>query len=126
MLLKGVSSDFDEYKKSLEKYTPEYVEKISGVPADKIRMLGDLFGDKKLKITSLWCMGMNQHTQGTMMNNLVHGVHLLSGHFGTPGNAPTSLTGQPSACGTVREVGTLAHALPGGRLVAKAGASDAL
>ena len=49
---------------------------------------------------------------------MVHGVHLLSGHFGTPGNAPTSLTGQPSACGTVREVGTLAHALPGGRVVA--------
>ena len=29
------------------------------------------------------------------------------------------MTGQPSACGTVREVGTLAHALPGGRVVAK-------
>jgi len=62
-------------------------------------------------------MGMNQHTQGTAVNTLVHGVHLLSGHFGSPGNAPTSLTGQPSACGTVREVGTLAHALPGGRVI---------
>jgi nitrate reductase NapA len=49
---------------------------------------------------------------------MVHGIHLLSGHFGTPGDAPTSLTGQPSACGTVREVGTLAHTLPGGRVVA--------
>jgi nitrate reductase NapA len=63
-------------------------------------------------------MGMNQHTRGTAINSLVHGVHLLSGHFGRPGDAPTSLTGQPSACGTVREVGTLAHALPGGRVVA--------
>jgi nitrate reductase NapA len=63
-------------------------------------------------------MGMNQHTMGTAVNALVHGVHLLSGHFGRAGDAPTSLTGQPSACGTVREVGTLAHALPGGRLVA--------
>jgi nitrate reductase NapA len=50
----------------------------------------------------------------------VHAVHLLSGHFGKPGDAPTSLTGQPSACGTCREVGTLAHALPGGRLNASA------
>jgi nitrate reductase NapA len=64
-------------------------------------------------------MGMNQHTIGTAVNSLVHGVHLLSGHFGRPGDAPTSLTGQPSACGTVREVGTLAHALPGGRVVAQ-------
>ena len=116
--LHGKPISFGDYKKYLEPYTPEYVEELSGVPADQIRMLGDLFGNPKLKITSLWCMGMNQHTRGTAVNSLVHGVHLLSGHFGTPGNAPTSLTGQPSACGTVREVGTLAHALPGGRVVA--------
>ncbi len=60
---------------------------------------------------------MNQHTRGTAINSLVHGIHLLSGHFGRFGDAATSLTGQPSACGTVREVGTLAHALPGGRVV---------
>jgi nitrate reductase NapA len=64
-------------------------------------------------------MGMNQHTRGTAINNLVHGLHLLSGHFGRPGDAPTSLTGQPSACGTVREVGTASHQLPGGLSVTK-------
>lgn len=117
--LHGKSITFDEYKKHLEPYTPEHVEELSGVPAEKIRMLADLFGDPDIRITSLWCMGMNQHTMGTAVNSLVHGIHLLSGHFGRAGDAPTSLTGQPSACGTVREVGTLAHALPGGRLVAK-------
>tara|TARA_R110002072_G_scaffold302710_2_gene487572 strand:- start:66700 stop:69123 length:2424 start_codon:yes stop_codon:yes gene_type:complete len=116
--LHGKPISFDDYRKFLEPYTPEHVEELSGVPAEQIRMLGDLFGNPDLKITSLWCMGMNQHTRGTAVNALVHGIHLLSGHFGTPGNAPTSLTGQPSACGTVREVGTLAHALPGGRVVA--------
>jgi len=115
----GKAVTFDQYKQQVEKYTPEYVEKISGVPAAQIRMLGDLFGDRKRRITSLWCMGMNQHTRGTAINRLVHGIHLLSGHFGKPGDAPTSLTGQPSACGTAREVGTLAHALPGGRIVKK-------
>ncbi len=115
--LNGKSITFDEYKKSLEEYTPERVEEISGVSANDIRLLGDLFGNKDLRITSLWCMGMNQHTRGTAINNLVHGVHLLSGKFGKPGSAPTSLTGQPSACGTVREVGTLSHGLPGGLVV---------
>jgi nitrate reductase (cytochrome) len=115
----GEESSFEEYAKSLESYTPEKVEEISGVPADDIRMLGDLFGRKDIRITSLWCMGANQHTRGTNMNRLLHGIHLLSGHFGKPGDAPTSLTGQPSACGTAREVGTLAHALPGGRIVKK-------
>ncbi len=116
--LHGKPVSFDDYKKFLEPYTPEHVEELSGVSADQIRMLGDLFGNPDLKITSLWCMGMNQHTRGTAVNTLVHGIHLLSGHFGTPGDAPTSLTGQPSACGTVLEVGTLAHALPGGRVIA--------
>ena len=114
----GEAISFEDYQKALEPYTPAYVEELSGVPAKQIELLADLFGQRDLRITSLWCMGMNQHTRGTAINCLVHGVHLLSGHFGKPGDAPTSLTGQPSACGTVREVGTLAHALPGGRVVA--------
>lgn len=115
--LHGKKISFEEYQKFLEPYTPEYVQEVTGVKAEQIVMLGELFGNPELRITSLWCMGMNQHTRGTAINNLVHGVHLLSGHFGRPGDAPTSLTGQPSACGTVREVGTLSHALPGGRVV---------
>jgi len=114
----GKPMSFEEFAAAVAEYTPERVEEISGVPADKIRMLGDLFGRRDIRITSLWCMGMNQHTRGTAINCLVHGIHLLSGHFGRPGDAPTSLTGQPSACGTVREVGTLCHLLPGGMLVA--------
>lgn len=117
--LDGVAISFDEFKKLVAGYTPEHVSGISGLPVEQLRLLGDLFADPDVKITSTWCMGMNQHTRATAINRLVHGVHLLSGKFGTPGNAPTSLTGQPSACGTAREVGTLCHALPGGRLVAK-------
>lgn len=116
--LHGRSIEFDDFREMLKPYTPEHVEQLSGVSAGEIRMLAELFGNPELRITSLWCMGMNQHTRGTAINTLVHGIHLLSGHFGRPGDAPTSLTGQPSACGTVREVGTLAHALPGGRVVA--------
>ncbi len=118
--LLGQAATFDELRAHLTRYTPDEVERLSGVPAREIRRLADWFGRRDLKITSLWCMGMNQHTRGTAINALVHAVHLLSGHFGRPGDAPTSLTGQPSACGTVREVGTLAHALPGGRVVPNA------
>ncbi|MBX3272500.1 MAG: molybdopterin-dependent oxidoreductase [Sandaracinaceae bacterium] len=115
--LQGEAIDFEEYRRRLEPYTPEHVEALSGVPAAQIRMLAELFGNRDLRITSLWCMGANQHTRGTAVNTLIHGLHLLSGHFGRAGDAPTSLTGQPSACGTVREVGTLCHTLPGGRVV---------
>ena len=115
--LKGEAISFEQYKQAVSKYTPEYVSEISGLTVAQLRLLGKLFSDPSKKITSLWCMGMNQHTQGTAINNLVHAIHLLSGHWGNPGDGPQSLTGQPSACGTVREVGTLAHTLPGGMVV---------
>jgi nitrate reductase NapA len=117
----GKKISFEDYKQAVALYTPEYVAKLSGVPVRQLKLLGDLFCDPKLRIVSLWCMGMNQHTRGTAINNLVHSAHLLSGHWGRPGDGPQSLTGQPAACGTVREVGTLSHALPGGRVVMKPG-----
>ncbi|MFO0880690.1 MAG: molybdopterin-dependent oxidoreductase [Gemmataceae bacterium] len=111
--LLGKPITFDEYRKKLDNYTPEKAAPLSGLSVEQLRMLGKLFADRSKKILSLWCMGMNQHTQGTAINNLVHSIHLLSGHFGKPGDGPQSLTGQPSACGTVRETGTLCHTLPG-------------
>lgn len=118
--LDGKAITFEEFARGLEQYTSEYVTKTAGITPAQLDLLVDVFANPKLRITSLWCMGFNQHTRGTAVNNLCHGLHLLSGHFGKPGDAPTSLTGQPSACGTVREVGTLCHALPGGRVVTKA------
>jgi len=111
---KEESINFDAFKEFLEDYTPEKVEKVSGVPAKDIKYLAALYGDPEIKVTSFWCMGMNQHTRGTWINNLVYNIHLLVGKISTPGNSPFSLTGQPSACGTVREVGTLTHRLPHG------------
>lgn len=107
---------WDEYVRFLEAYDPDRVARMSGMAAADIRWLASLYGDPGLKVMSLWCMGVNQHTRGTWMNNLIYNVHLLTGKIATPGNSPFSLTGQPSACGTVREVGTLTHALPRGRV----------
>ena len=82
--------------------------------AENIKYLASLYGNPDKKVTSFWTMGMNQHTRGTWINNLVYNIHLLTGKISSPGNSPFSLTGQPSACGTVREVGTLTHKLPHG------------
>lgn len=111
---KAETVNFDQYKEFLKDYTPEKVEKISGVSAKDIKYMASLYGDPDKKVTSFWTMGMNQHTRGTWINNLVYNIHLLTGKISSPGNSPFSLTGQPSACGTVREVGTLTHKLPHG------------
>ncbi|MCH8948278.1 MAG: molybdopterin-dependent oxidoreductase, partial [Acidobacteria bacterium] len=109
--------DFDQFRAYLADYTPEKAAGPSGVPAETIRQLAEVYADPKVKVVSLWCMGMNQHVRGTWINNLVNNLHLLTGKIGRPGNNPFSLTGQPSACGTVREVGTLAHRLPADMVV---------
>jgi len=106
--------DFKTYKKFLEDYTPEKVEKLSGVSAKDIKYMASFYGDPNKKVMSFWCMGMNQHTRGTWIQNLVYNIHLLTGKISTPGNSPFSLTGQPSACGTTREVGTFTQRLPHG------------
>jgi nitrate reductase NapA len=108
---------FDEYKEFLTTYTPEYVSKLSGVPAETIVEMAHLYADKNRKVNSLWTMGFNQHTRGTWVNNLAYNVHLLTGKICKPGENPMSLTGQPSACGTTREVGTFTHRLPADMVV---------
>ena len=110
---------FDEYKKFVSEYTADKVSALSGVPKDKLEALAKLYADPKVKVTSFWTMGFNQHTRGTWANNLVYNIHLLTGKISEPGNSPFSLTGQPSACGTAREVGTFSHRLPADMVVDK-------
>src|SRR5574343_1741783 len=108
---------FEEFKQFGGEYTLDKAHEISGVPKDKLEALAKTYADPKTKVTSFWTMGFNQHTRGTWVNNMIYNVHLLVGKISEPGNSPFSLTGQPSACGTAREVGTFAHRLPADMLV---------
>ncbi len=108
---------FDEFKELVAPYTLEYAARLSGVEPARLERLARLYADPSKKIVSYWTMGFNQHTRGTWVNNLIYNVHLLTGKISEPGNGPFSLTGQPSACGTAREVGTFAHRLPADMVV---------
>ena len=115
---------FEEYAKSVEPYTLEHASELSGVPKENLLKLAKLYADPNKKVTSFWTMGFNQHTRGVWVNGLLYNVHLLMGKISEPGNSPFSLTGQPSACGTAREVGTFAHRLPADYVVKKKGHRD--
>ncbi len=110
-------ASFDEFRQFVSKYSPEYVEKLSGVSTTDLKELARIYGDPDLKVISFWTMGVNQHTRGTWLNNLIYNLHLLTGKISEPGNQPYSLTGQPSACGSCREVGTFTHRLPADMVV---------
>ena len=123
--LKHWEISFEEYKKSLEPYTLEYTAKVAkGDPNEdievfkkKLQALADLYIEKHRKVVSFWTMGMNQHTRGTWVNTLSYNVHFMLNKQAKPGSGAFSLTGQPSACGTAREVGTFCHRLPADLMV---------
>ncbi|HFD80672.1 MAG TPA: nitrate reductase catalytic subunit NapA [Gammaproteobacteria bacterium] len=116
---------FEDFKKAVEPYTLDFVAELSKGDAaedmdshrQKLKELADLYIDPKRKVVSYWTMGFNQHYRGSWVNEQAYMVHLLLGKQAMPGNGAFSLTGQPSACGTAREVGTFAHRLPADMVV---------
>jgi nitrate reductase NapA len=117
---------FEDFKKGLAPYTLDFVAELAKGDADepldqfknKLKQLADLYIEKDRKVVSFWTMGFNQHTRGTWVNEQIYMIHLLLGKQSQPGNGAFSLTGQPSACGTAREVGTFSHRLPADMVVA--------
>ena len=109
--------DFDAFAEFVAPYTRERASRESGLRPRDLQALAELYADPEVKVMSLWTMGVNQHTRGVWVNNMIYNLHLLTGKISEPGNSPFSLTGQPSACGTAREVGTFAHRLPADMLV---------
>lgn len=116
---------FEEFKRGVEPYTLDFVAELAkGDPDEpldrfkaKLRELVDLYVDPKRNVLSFWTMGFNQHQRGVWVNEQCYTNHLLLGKHARPGNGAFSLTGQPSACGTAREVGTFAHRLPADMVV---------
>jgi ferredoxin-nitrate reductase len=99
-------------------WPPERAAAACGVPAHDIVRAAELFGSAGAAM-ALWSMGANQSTVGTLKNRALINLCLATGNLGRPGCGPLSLTGQPNAMGG-REVGGLAHLLPGYRKVADA------
>lgn len=116
---------FEDFKKAVEPYTLDYTAQVAKGDDNesledfkkKLQELADLYIEKDRKVVSFWTMGFNQHTRGTWVNEQAYMVHHLLGKQAKPGSGAFSLTGQPSACGTAREVGTFCHRLPADMVV---------
>ncbi|KEQ16191.1 nitrate reductase catalytic subunit NapA [Endozoicomonas numazuensis] len=109
--------NLEEFAVFVSDYSLDKVSEMSGVPKQSLLELAEMYANPDIKVLSMWTMGVNQHTRGVWMNNIIYNIHLLTGKISEPGNNPFSLTGQPSACGTAREVGTFAHRLPADMVV---------
>jgi anaerobic selenocysteine-containing dehydrogenase len=99
-------------EESVQKYTPEYVSQITGLPQETIVKVALLYGHAEAPFIG-WTMGVNHSTKGTETVNAINNLALVTGKIGQSGASPFSITGQCNAMGT-REAG-FTSSLPGYR-----------
>ncbi|KIZ43177.1 MULTISPECIES: formate dehydrogenase subunit alpha [Rhodopseudomonas] len=102
---------FDEYKKTVEKYTPEYVEDITGIKASEIRKAMRMYAAAK-SATILWGMGVTQWGQGVDVVKGLSGLALLTGNLGRPNVGVGPVRGQNNVQGAC-DMGVLPNVFPG-------------
>ena len=89
---------FEELKRVVEKYTPEYVEEITGIPAGSIRDAARMYAKAKAAAI-LYCMGITQHTTGTDNVKSLANLAMLCGNLGIAGGGVNPLRGQNNVQG---------------------------
>ncbi len=92
------TENWQTYIKSLEKYTPDYVEEVSGVPKDRLREAALMYG-KAERGMLLWGMGITQHLTGVDGALAMANLSLITGHVGRPGTGFIPLRGQSNVQG---------------------------
>ncbi len=90
--------NFDAFKASLQPYDLDFVERTTGVPAEKIHEAAHLYAKKKPSAI-LYAMGITQHTHGTDNVIAVGDLAMLTGNIGKPGSGVNPLRGQNNVQG---------------------------
>ncbi|KKM12138.1 formate dehydrogenase [Clostridiales bacterium PH28_bin88] len=94
-----------------EKYTPEYVERITGVPAEDLIGAARLYAQSRHG-TILYAMGITQHTSGTGNVRCVANLAMATGNLGRESTGVYPLRGQNNVQGAC-DMGALPNYLPG-------------
>ena len=102
---------FQEFIESLEKFTPEYAEEISGVPAEDIRKAARLYANAK-NAAIYWGMGISQLSHGTASALALIHLAFLTGHIGRDGTGLNPLRGQNNVQGA-SDMGSMPFHFPG-------------
>jgi len=89
---------FDDVRKEIEKWTPEEVERVSGVPGEQLKRVAEMFATQK-PATLIWCMGQTQHTVGTANVRTSCIALLLTGNVGKPGTGANIFRGHDNVQG---------------------------
>jgi len=109
---------FQLLRRQYSRYTPEIVEKITGIPQDQFLKAADLFtsirkdGDMKKVGTIIYAVGWTQHTSGTQTIRAAAMLQLLLGNVGRAGGGVNALRGHSNIQGATDMAGVF-DILPG-------------
>src|SRR5213082_2673744 len=109
---------FQLLRKQYSRYTPEMVERITGVPKDQFLKVADTFtsvrkdGDMKKVATIIYAVGWTQHTFGTQIIRTAAMLQLLLGNVGRAGGGVNALRGHSNIQGATDMAGVF-DILPG-------------
>jgi formate dehydrogenase alpha subunit len=103
--------NFEAVKKTVESYTPEKVEKITGIPAEGLREAARIYASAG-NSSIIYSMGITQHTSGTDNVLSIANLAMLCGHIGRPSTGVNPLRGQNNVQGAC-DMGALPNVYPG-------------
>ena len=92
------TENFEALRETVAKYTPEYVEQITGVPADPMIAAARMYAKAKAG-SIVYCMGITQHTVGTDNVKTLANLAMLCGNVGIWGAGVNPLRGQNNVQG---------------------------
>jgi formate dehydrogenase major subunit len=99
----------DEVRAEVAKWTPQEVERVSGVPGAQLRKVAEMFATQKPS-TLIWCMGATQKTVGTANVRAYSILLLATGNVGSEGTGANIFRGHCNVQGATDfglDVGTL-------------------
>ena len=114
------TENFPALREIVAKYTPEYVEQISGVPAADLRRAARIYGQAKAAAI-VYAMGITQHTVGTDNVKTMANLAMLCGNVGVEGGGVNPLRGQNNVQGAC-DMGGLPNVFSGYQPVTDANA----
>lgn len=112
------TENIDALKETVQKYTPEYVETITGIPADDIRNAARLYATSPASAI-VYAMGITQHINGTDNVKSLANLSMITGQIGRPGTGVNPLRGQNNVQGAC-DMGCLPGTLPAYKKVVEA------
>jgi formate dehydrogenase major subunit len=101
---------FEEVRKVVEKYTPEFVETLTGIPAEQLKAAARMYATAKTA-TILYAMGITQHKTGTDNVKSLANLAMLCGKVGFESCGINPLRGQNNVQGAC-DMGCLPNVFP--------------